>query len=211
MAFELPPLPYEPTALEPHMSAQTFAFHHGKHHKAYIDKTNAAIAGTPLESMDLVSVIRRAKADGNQGLFNNSAQSWNHNFYWQSLSPQGGGAPNGRLRELIDRDLGGMEGFAQRFKDEAVNHFASGWAWLALENNEKLVILSTHDADTPLVYQGLTPLLTLDVWEHAYYLDYQNARPVFADTYLQKMVNWRFAEANLDGAAAARGNEAPSA
>lgn len=211
MAFELPPLPYEPTALEPHMSAQTFAFHHGKHHKAYIDKTNAAIAGTPLESMDLVSVIRRAKADGNQGLFNNSAQSWNHNFYWQSLSPQGGGAPNGRLRELIDRDLGGMEGFAQRFKDEAVNHFASGWAWLALENNEKLVILSTHDADTPLVYQGLTPLLTLDVWEHAGYLDYQTARPVFADTYLQKMVNWRFAEANLDGAAAARGNEAPSA
>lgn len=211
MAFELPPLPYEPTALEPHMSAQTFAFHHGKHHKAYIDKTNAAIAGTPLESMDLVSVIRRAKADGNQGLFNNSAQSWNHNFYWQSLSPQGGGAPNGRLRELIDRDLGGMECFALRFKDEAVNHFASGWAWLALENNEKLVILSTHDADTPLVYQGLTPLLTLDVWEHAYYLDYQNARPVFADTYLQKMVNWRFAEANLDGAAAARGNEAPSA
>lgn len=196
MAFTLPPLPYDPAALEPHMSARTLSFHHGKHHKAYVDKANAAIEGTPLADADDVTVVRTAKSQGNTKLFNNAAQAWNHSFLWQSLAPNGGGAPSGELKALIDRDLGGMEKFAEGFKTEAVDHFASGWAWL-VHDGQGLKIISTHDADTPIAHEGLKPLLTLDLWEHAYYLDYQNARPGFVDAYLANLINWDFAEKNL--------------
>lgn len=196
MAIELPALPYGVTALEPHMSARTFEFHHGKHHKAYVDNTNAAIAGTDLERADLPTIVRTAKSRGDRKLFNNSAQVWNHNFFWNSISPQGGGAPQGKVAALIDRDLGGLQGFKTAFKAEATGHFAAGWAWLVLQSG-KLVITSYHDADTPIVHEGVTPLLTCDVWEHAYYLDYQNARPKFIDVFLENLVNWNFVAANL--------------
>ncbi|MBV8972119.1 MAG: superoxide dismutase [Sphingomonadaceae bacterium] len=194
--FSLPPLPFAPEALEPHMSARTLSFHHGKHHQAYVDKANAAIKDGPLANASDEEVVRAAKAQGNQGLFNNAAQAWNHSFLWNSLSPSGGGAPSGQLKELIDRDLGGVEGFAEKFKAEAVGHFASGWAWL-VHDGQALKVVSTHDADTALVHEGLKPLVVLDLWEHAYYLDYQNARPGFVDAFLAKMINWDFTAKNL--------------
>lgn len=199
MTFTLPPLPFDPASLEPYMSANTFSYHHGKHHKAYVDKANAAIEGTPLADKSDVEVIRAAKAQGNAGLFNNAAQAWNHSFLWNSLSPSGGGAPTGALKEALDRDLGGVEKFGEAFKAEAVGHFASGWAWL-VHDGSKLKIVSTHDADTALVHEGLKPLLTLDLWEHAYYLDYQNLRPGFVDAYLAHMINWDFAAQNYAAA-----------
>jgi Fe-Mn family superoxide dismutase len=198
--FTLPPLPFEPTALEPYMSANTFDYHHGKHHKAYVDKANAAIEGTPMATMSDVEVVRAAKAKGDQSLFNNAAQAWNHSFLWNSLSPGGGGAPTGALKDAIDHDLGGMEAFAEGFKKEAVGHFGSGWAWL-VHDGSGVKIVSTHDADTALVHDGLTPLVTLDLWEHAYYLDYQNARPGFVDAFLAHMINWEFATENYAAAA----------
>lgn len=195
MAIQLPALPYDTTALEPHMSARTFEFHYGKHHKAYVDNTNAAIAGTDLDRADLPTIIKTAKSRGDRKLFNNSAQVWNHNFFWNSLAPQGG-APQGKIAALIDRDLGGLQGFKTAFKTEATGHFASGWAWLVLREG-KLVVTSYHDADTPIAHEGVAPLLTCDVWEHAYYLDYQNARPKFIDVFLENLVNWNFVAANL--------------
>lgn len=201
MAFTLPPLPYAADALEPYMSANTFSFHHAKHHKAYVDKANAAIEGTPLADKSDVEVVRAAKEQGNAGLFNNAAQAWNHSFLWNSLSPSGGGAPSGRLKDAIDRDLGGVDKFTEAFKAEAVGHFASGWAWLVAESGT-LKITSTHDADTPLVHAGQTALVTLDLWEHAYYLDYQNLRPGFVDAYLAHLINWDFAASNFDSIAA---------
>lgn len=205
MAFELMPLPYAADALEPYVSARTFEFHHGKHHRAYVDKMNAAIAGTPKESMDLVAVVRAAKAEGNQALFNNAGQTFNHNFLWQSFTPDKT-APSERMRSLLDRDLGGVEGFNKRFKDEAVGHFASGWAWLVMRG-DRLDVISTHDADSAIAHDGVEPLLVLDLWEHAYYLDYQNRRPDFVESFLANTINWKFAEANLDGSGEARGNE----
>jgi Fe-Mn family superoxide dismutase len=196
MTISLPPLPFAPDALEPHMSARTLEFHHGKHHKAYVDKANAAIEGTPLQDKSLEEIVRAAKSSGNQGLFNNSAQAWNHSFLWNSLTPSGGGAPSGRLKEMIDASFGSLEEFKTTFKNEAVGHFASGWAWLC-QQADRLVVISTHDADTPLVHEGLKPLITLDLWEHAYYLDYQNARPDFVDSFLGGTMNWGFAATNL--------------
>ncbi len=195
MTFTLPPLPYAEDALEPAISARTLSFHHGKHHKAYVDKANAAIESTPMAAMSEIEVIRRAKSEGNQSLFNNAAQAWNHEFLWNSYSPDGGGAPTGALKEAIDRDLGGIDTFAEAFTKEATGHFASGWAWL-VRSGSALKIVSTHDADTALVHEGLTPLLVLDLWEHAYYLDYQNARPDYVKAYLSKLINWDFAAAN---------------
>lgn len=199
MPFTLPPLPFAPDALEPYMSARTLEFHHGKHHKAYVDKANAAIAGTPLEALDEREVIRRARDDGNQSLFNNAAQAWNHTFLWKSLRPGGGGSPEGALRDLIARDFGSFEGFSNAFAKEAEGHFASGWAWLVLDG-DTLKVTSTHDADTPVAYEGQTPLLVLDLWEHAYYLDYQNARPEFIKAFLGHLANWQFAASNLAAA-----------
>jgi Fe-Mn family superoxide dismutase len=198
--FTLPPLPYDPAALEPYMSARTLGFHHDKHHAAYVEKANASIKDTPLADKSEADVVRAVKAYGkNPGLFNNAAQAWNHSFLWQSLSPTGGGAPTGALKEALDRDLGGVEKFAAEFKTEAVGHFASGWAWLVSDRGT-LKVVTTHDADTPLVHDGLVPLVTLDLWEHAYYLDYQNARPGFVDAFLAHLINWDFASANFAAA-----------
>ncbi|MBB4632016.1 superoxide dismutase [Sphingosinicella soli] len=195
MPIELPALPFASDALEPHMSARTLDYHHGKHHKAYVDKTNAAIAGTPLDGKPLEEIVRAAKAKGDQGLFNNAAQAWNHTFFWNSLSPEKTG-PEGRMKALVDSAFGGLEGFHDAFKAESTGHFGSGWAWLC-QDGDGLKIMSTHDADSALVHEGLNPLLTLDVWEHAYYLDYQNARPDFVDIFLTNTINWAFAATNL--------------
>ncbi len=196
MAIELPPLPFAKEALEPHMSARTLEFHHGKHHKAYVDKANAAIAGTPLENASLEEIVRAAKSKGDKGLFNNAAQTWNHTFFWNSLSPEKTG-PEGRLKDLVDSAFGGLTKFNEAFKAEATGHFGSGWAWLCQDDSGGLKIISTHDADSALVHEGVNPLITLDVWEHAYYLDYQNARPDFVDVFLTNTINWSFAATNL--------------
>jgi len=198
--FTLPPLPFVPDALEPYMSARTLSFHHGKHHKSYVDKANAAILGTPIADSSEADVVRAAKAQGDQDLFNNAAQAWNHSFLWQSLSPSGGGEPSGALRAAINRDFGGMEALSDGFRKEAVGHFASGWAWLVYDGRG-LRIISTHDADTPLVHDGWVPLVTLDLWEHAYYLDHQNERAVFVDAFLVHLINWDFAETNFEAVA----------
>jgi Fe-Mn family superoxide dismutase len=195
MPIEFPPLPFAQDALEPHMSARTLDFHHGKHHKAYVDKANAAIAGTPLDGKPVEEIVRAAKAKGDQSLFNNAAQAWNHTFFWNSLSPKPVG-PEGKLKDLIDSAFGGLSKFNEDFKAEATGHFGSGWAWLC-QDGDGLRIISTHDADSALVHEGLNPLITLDVWEHAYYLDYQNARPDFVDVFLTNTINWSFAATNL--------------
>lgn len=196
MTIAFPPLPFASDALEPHMSARTLSFHHGKHHKAYVDKANAAIAGTSLEDASLEDIVKAAKAKGDKALFNNAAQSWNHTFLWNSLTPKAS-EPDARLRGLLDSAFGGLSKFAEVFKAEATGHFASGWAWLCQDSDSGLVVMSTHDADTPLVHEGLNPLLTLDLWEHAYYLDYQNARPDFVEVFLKNTINWSFASTNL--------------
>jgi Fe-Mn family superoxide dismutase len=204
MAFELPSLPFDPAALEPHMSAETFEYHHGKHHKAYVDKTNGWIDEKGLAGLSLIQVIEKAKASGDKGLFNNSAQIWNHTFFWNCLAPAGSTKPSAKLAGLID-GFGGQEALLKKLAEEAVNHFASGWAWLVLEG-DALKVTSFHDADTPIV-NGATPLLTLDVWEHAYYIDYRNARPKFAETVLNNLVNWDFVSQNLDGQGASRADQ----
>ncbi len=196
MAFELPPLPYPADALEPHMSAQTFSFHHGKHHKAYVDNLNKLIAGTDLENKPLEEIIRRTANDpAKVGVFNNGAQVWNHTFYWQCMKPGGGGQPTGELSGLIDQAFGGYQGFVEQFKGTSVGRFGSGWGWLVLENGG-LKVVSTQNADNPLT-RNQVPLLTVDVWEHAYYLDYQNRRPDFVQAFLDHMVNWDFVAENL--------------
>ena len=193
MAFDLLPLPYDNEALAPAISAETLGFHHGKHHKAYIDKTNAAVAGTDLEGKSLEDVIAAARGS-NQGLFNNAAQSWNHGFYWHSLAPSTNG-PSGDLADAIDAAFGSLADLKQQLKDRGAGHFASGWVWLA-EKGGKLSIEETHDGDT-LVDQGFNPLLTVDVWEHAYYLDHQNARPNYLAAVIDDHLNWDFAADNL--------------
>ena len=204
MAFELPPLPFAPSALEPHMSAETFEFHHGKHHKAYVDKTNGWIEEKGLAGLSLLDVIKKAKDTGDKGLFNNSAQIWNHTFFWNCLAPAGQ-QPSGKLAALIESGFGSKEALLKKLAEEAVGHFASGWAWLVLEG-DALKVTSYHDADTPVAY-GVAPLLTLDVWEHAYYIDYRNARPKFAETVLANIVNWDFVAQNLDGQGASRADQ----
>ena len=196
MAFELSALPYPKDALEPHCSAKTLDFHHGKHHQAYVTNLNKAIAGTDLESASLEEIIRKcAKDPAKAGVFNNAAQVWNHTFFWSSMSPKGGGKPGGELAKMIDETFGGFDKFAEQFKAAAVGRFGSGWAWLVAQNGA-LKITSTPNADTPLVHDQ-TALLTVDVWEHAYYLDYQNRRPDYVQTFLDKLANWDFAAQNL--------------
>jgi Fe-Mn family superoxide dismutase len=174
------------------MSARTLDFHYGKHHKAYVDNTVAAIKGTPLEGAGLDEIVKAAKASGDKRLFNNSAQVWNHDFFWHSISPAGGSGPTGKLADALARDLGGVDQFKQAFKTEAVGHFASGWAWLVYEGG-KLRVTSYHDADSPVAHSGVVAILTADVWEHAYYLDYQNARAGYLDAFLNHLVDWRSA------------------
>lgn len=197
MAIELPELPYEPTALEPHVSADTLGFHHGKHHKAYVEKTNALIAGTDLAEADLETIIVRARERGDRALLNQAGQAWNHDMLWRSMSPEHT-APEGRLAELLQRDLGGAHGFEEAFKKEGLAHFASGWAWLVVKD-ERLAVTSFHDGDSP-VGQGVHPLLTCDLWEHAYYLDYQNDRASYLEAFLSQLINWRFAARMLERA-----------
>jgi Fe-Mn family superoxide dismutase len=199
MAFVLPKLPFAEDALAPHMSAETLQYHYGKHHKAYVNKTNELIEKEQgLSGASLIQVIREAKRSGDSKLFNNSAQLWNHSFFWQCLSPAQGQKPTGKLAHLIDDGFGNAETMLAKLKEEAVNHFASGWAWLVLDRGA-LRITSLHDADTPAVHEGMVPLFTLDVWEHAYYIDYRNERPKFADAVLTNIVNWDFVGENLDG------------
>ncbi|HAD03720.1 MAG: superoxide dismutase [Desulfuromonadales bacterium GWD2_61_12] len=196
MPITLPALPFAPGALEPHISARTFEFHHGKHHKAYVDNTNKLIEGTDLAGKELEAIIKAAAADpSKKGLFNNSAQVWNHSFFWQCLKPGGGGKPSGKIAAKIEAELGGYDKFAADFKNAGVTQFGSGWAWLVLKDG-KLAIVQSANAETPLV-QGLKPLLVADVWEHAYYLDYQNRRPDFLQAFLDHLINWDFANANL--------------
>ena len=210
MAFVLPPLPYAEDALAPHMSAETLQYHHGKHHKAYVNKTNELIQNEQgLNGAPLVQVVREAKRTGNGKLFNNSAQLWNHSFFWQCLAPSQGQKPSGKLAHLIDDAFGNADAMLAKLKEEAVNHFASGWAWLVLDRGA-LRITSLHDADTPIVHEGMVPLFTLDVWEHAYYIDYRNERSKFADAVLANIVNWDFVAENLDGRGLDRADQQPT-
>lgn len=196
MAHSLPDLPFAQDALEPYISARTLDFHHGKHHAAYVTKMNAAIKGTEDEGLSLKDLIRKAAEEGDAGLFNNAAQTWNHTFYWNSMSPEGGGKPMGDLASRIDRDYGSFDGFRKAFSEAGATQFGSGWAWLVVKNG-KLEVRKTLNAETPLTEDGAVPLLTMDVWEHAYYLDFQNRRPDYIDTFLDKLVNWSFAADNL--------------
>jgi superoxide dismutase, Fe-Mn family len=208
MAFVLPPLPFEKTALDPIMSAETFDYHHGKHHNAYVQKVNGWEEEKGLKGKTLVEVIHQAKDKGDKGLFNNAAQIWNHDFFWKSLAPAGSTKPSEKLAKLID-DFGGQDALIAKLKEEAVGHFASGWAWLVLDGGA-LKVTSLHDADTPVVHDGMKPLLTLDVWEHAYYIDYRNARPDFAEKVLKNVVNWDFVSQNLDGEGVSRADQQPA-
>jgi len=196
MAFELPALPYPDTALEPHYSQKTFSFHHGKHHRAYVDNLNKLVAGSPLETKSLEEIIRETAGNPEKtAIFNNAAQVWNHTFFWHSMKPQGGGKPTGDLLALLEKSFGSYEKFAEQFKAAAVGRFGSGWAWLVVEGGT-LSIVTTPNAETPLT-TSKRPLITVDVWEHAYYLDYQNRRPDFVQAFLDKLVNWDFAAENL--------------
>jgi Fe-Mn family superoxide dismutase len=196
MPITLPKLPYALDALQPHVSARTLEFHHGKHHKAYVDKTNELIAGTDLENRPIEEIVARSAADpSRKTLFNQSAQVWNHTFFWHSMKPKGGGAPKGDVARRIEAELGGADKFAETFKTTAVGQFGSGWAWLVLDGG-KLKVIGTHDADTPMVHKQV-PLLACDVWEHAYYLDYQNRRADFVAAFLNNLVDWDFVNENL--------------
>jgi Fe-Mn family superoxide dismutase len=206
MAFTLPDLPFAKEALGRFMSAETLDFHHGKHHKAYVDKTNALAEEVGLEGRALSEVIRAAKEKGAKGLFNNAGQLWNHNFFWQCLAPPEGQRPSGKLAALIEDGYGDLDTLLAKLKEEAVGHFASGWAWLVLDG-DALRITSLHDGDTPVAYDGMKPLLTLDVWEHAYYIDYRNERPKFAESVLGNLVNWEFVGRNLDGEGVSRADQ----
>lgn len=203
MAFELPPLPYPKNALQPHMSEQTLDFHYGKHHQAYVTNLNNAVKGTPLEKQSLEELIRATYKDASKtAIFNNAAQVWNHTFFWSCMKPNGGGNPGGNLAQAIDRDLGGFAKFKEDFKAKAVGQFGSGWAWL-MAMGGKLSITSTPNAANPLA-EGGTALLTCDVWEHAYYLDYQNRRPDFVQAFLDHLINWDFVAQNLSAAKPSR-------
>ena len=196
MAVQLPSLPYAETALEPHYSAKTISFHYGKHHKAYVDNLNKLTAGTPLDGKSLEEMVAASAGDASRvGVFNNSAQVWNHTFFWSCMKPAGGGRPAGEIAKRIDGAFGSYEKFAEQFKTAAVGRFGSGWGWLVLDGGA-LKIVSTANADTPMASKQ-TALLTVDVWEHAYYLDYQNRRPDFVQAFLDHLVNWDFVAANL--------------
>ena len=196
MPFTLPELPYAQNALEPHISANTLSFHYGKHHQAYVTNLNNLVKDTPMAEMSLEEVIMAsAKDSAKAGIFNNAAQVWNHTFYWHCMKPNGGGKPAGALAQRIEADFGSYEKFAEAFKQAATTQFGSGWAWL-VEENGKLKITKTGNADLPMAH-GQKALLTCDVWEHAYYLDYQNKRPDYVSVFLDKLVNWDFVAKNL--------------
>jgi Fe-Mn family superoxide dismutase len=192
MPFSLPPLPYEKTALAPHISAETLEYHHGKHHQAYVTNLNKAIEGKPEASKSLEDVILSSEGP----VFNNAAQIWNHTFYWHCMKPNGGGQPAGELADAIKRDFGTFEKFAEEFTTAATTQFGSGWAWLVLGKDKKLAVTKTPNADLPMKH-GQKALLTIDVWEHAYYIDFRNQRPKYIETFLKSLANWDYALENL--------------
>ena len=191
MAIELPALPYDRTALEPHISGETIDFHYGKHHKTYVDNLNKMIEGTEFADMPLEEIIRKSQG----GMFNNAAQIWNHTFYWNCLSPNGGGEPAGKLADAINAAFGSFEKFKEEFTKTSVGTFGSGWGWLVQRADGSLALASTPNAATPLTGED-TPLLTCDVWEHAYYIDYRNARPKYVEAFWN-LVNWDFVAGNM--------------
>ncbi|MBN66235.1 MAG: superoxide dismutase [Fe] [Rickettsiales bacterium] len=201
MAFTLPDLPYALDALEPHISAKTLEFHHGKHHNAYVSKLNGLIEGTDYAGLSLEEIIIKSEKEGEQGIFNNAAQVWNHTFYWNSMKPQGGGTPSGELAEKISGAFGSFDAFKEEFTNAGATQFGSGWAWLVLNKAGELQVKKTLNAENPMT-EGDTPLLTMDVWEHAYYLDYQNRRPDYMNHFLDNLVNWDFVAENLSQAQA---------
>ncbi len=192
MAFTLPELPYAQDALEPHISAKTLSFHHGKHHNAYVVNLNKLIENTEFAGLSLEEIIKKSASGP---IFNNAAQVWNHTFYWHSMKPHGGGKPTGEIAKRIDSDFGGYDKFRQAFAEAATTQFGSGWAWLVLENG-KLAITKTGNAETPITKNQIA-LLTIDVWEHAYYIDFQNRRPDYISIFLDNLVNWDFVNSNL--------------
>jgi len=192
MEHTLPPLPYAPNALEPHMSKETFDFHYGKHHQAYVTNLNNLIKGTEFESMSLEDIIKKSSG----GVFNNSAQVWNHSFFWNCMKPGGGGEPSGALAQAINAKWGSHAAFKEAFTKSAVGNFGSGWTWLVKKGDGSVDIVNTGNAATPLTTAD-KPLLTLDVWEHAYYIDHRNLRPRFVETFLNSLANWSFAEKNF--------------
>ncbi|MDJ0683084.1 MAG: superoxide dismutase [Alphaproteobacteria bacterium] len=199
MPFELPALPYAQDALEPHITANTLSFHHGKHHNTYVTNLNNLTKDTDMADQSLEEIMKATAGDASKaGVFNNAAQVWNHTFFWHSMSPNGGGAPTGAIAEKIEADFGGYDKFVEAFKAAATTQFGSGWAWLVLDGGV-LKATKTGNADSPLAH-GQTPILTLDVWEHAYYLDFQNRRPDYIGTFLDSLVNWDFANQNLAAA-----------
>ena len=191
MAIELPALPYDRAALEPHISAETIDFHYGKHHQTYVTNLNKMIEGTEFESMDLEAIIRKSQG----GMFNNAAQVWNHTFYWNCLSPNGGGEPTGALAEAINKAFGSFAQFKEQFSQTAITTFGSGWGWLVQRPDGSLALISTPNAATPLTGSD-KPLLTCDVWEHAYYIDYRNARPKYVEAFWN-LVNWDFVASQM--------------
>ncbi len=194
MAFELPPLPYPKTALAPHISEETLEFHHGKHHKTYVDKLNGLVPGTAYEGKSLEEVIMASRSGP---VFNNAAQIWNHTFYRHCLSPNGGGQPTGAVAEAINRTFGSFDAFKAQFTDKAINNFGSSWTWLVKNADGSLEIFNTSNAGTPMT-EGKKALLTVDLWEHAYYIDYRNARPTYMNAFWA-LVNWDFVASNLKG------------
>ena len=191
MEHKLPALPYAPDALAPHMSKETFEYHYGKHHQAYVTNLNNLIKGTEFENMGLEDIVKKSSG----GVFNNAAQVWNHTFFWNSMKPAGGGAPSGKLAEAINKKFGSFDAFKEAFTKSAVGNFGSGWTWLVKKSDGSVDIVNTSNAATPLT-GGDTALLTIDVWEHAYYIDYRNARPKFVETFLGSLANWDFAAKN---------------
>lgn len=199
MSYVLPALPYAYTALEPYISKSTLEFHHDKHHAAYVKNFNDLVAGTDLADKSIEEVIKAVAGDATKaGIFNNAAQAWNHTFYWNSIKPHGGGQPTGALAEKIKADFGSFENFVEEFKKAGATQFGSGWAWLVLDKGT-LKITKTSNAENPIT-AGQVPLLTMDVWEHAYYLDYQNRRPDYIGDFIGKLVNWDFVESNYAAA-----------
>lgn len=199
MPFELPPLPYDKTALQPHISANTLDFHHGKHHNTYVTTLNTLVKDTPLSDKPLEEIIKDSFGDASRApVFNNSAQVWNHTFFWNGMKGGGGGAPTGDVAAAIEGAFGSYEKFKDEFKAACVSQFGSGWGWLVVDNG-KVAVMKTPNAENPMAH-GKTALLTCDVWEHAYYLDYQNRRPDFVQAFLDNLVNWDFVAANLANA-----------
>ncbi len=199
MSFTLPALPYDKSALAPHISAETLEFHHGKHHNTYVTKTNELISGTPLEGKSLEDVVKAAAESHNQALFNNAAQTWNHTFYWNSLAPNPED-PSAALKSAIDSAFGGMEKFLEQFKAKGVGHFASGWVWLCANRDGSLEIRDTHDAGILLPSEAGLPLLLVDVWEHAYYVDRRNDRAAYLSAVTGSLLNWSLANSQYEAA-----------